>query len=183
MSIPPNSLWRACAAYFPQPVNENDEHAAQCLDEHVYYFNCRTPQEPLADIEYRNSSWELDIRSHVFRWDITPYQWVFENGFSARRQKGTSDNIFFNLDHYVHHGGRPLDSTRETTHAFVSTTISSAWHPTLPDPGTVCQVYRYEIYAPGSILVGDTLGDRYQYCSQDEVCFVAGIASHYIRSA
>lgn len=108
---------------------------------------------------------------------------MFQNGFSARCQEGTSDEIFFNLDHYVHHGGRPLDSTRPTTHAFVSTTISSAWHPTLPDPWIERQVYRYQIYAPGGILVRDTLGDRYRYPSQDEVCFVAGIAPEYIRSA
>ncbi|GKV05462.1 hypothetical protein SLEP1_g17471 [Rubroshorea leprosula] len=118
MSIPPNSRLRGCAVYFPQPMSENDERAVQFLDEHVYYFNCRVPQEPLADIEYRNSSRDLDICCHVFRWDVTPYEQVFENGFSARRQEGTSDDIFFNLDHYVHHGGRPLNSTRATTHAF-----------------------------------------------------------------
>nr|XP_010918334.1 uncharacterized protein LOC105042730 [Elaeis guineensis]XP_029119721.1 uncharacterized protein LOC105042730 [Elaeis guineensis] len=179
MSIPSNSLWRGCAANFPQPVSEEDERAAQCLVETVYYFNCHIASRPVPDIEYRSSSREEDIIRHVFRWDLTPYQQVFQHGFQARRQQGTPDEIYYNLDHYVHHGGRPLDSRRDATHAFVSTTLSSAWHPSLVAP----EVYRYEIYAPGGIWVAETLGDRYQYPAQDEVCFVAGIAPQYIRSA
>ncbi|CAK9150967.1 unnamed protein product [Ilex paraguariensis] len=170
MSIPWNSSWRGCAANFPQPVSEESELGAQFL----------TP--PLPDIVYRSSNREVDILRHVFRWDLTPYQEVFQNGFQARRQEGTLDEIYFNLDHYVHHGGRPLDSSRPATHAFVSTTLSSSWHPSL-DPETEMEVYRYEIYAPGGIWVAETLGERYQYPSQDEVCFVAGIAPQYIRSA
>lgn len=182
MSIPWNSSWRGCAANFPQPVSEASEHGAQYLVETVYNFNCRIADPPLPDIVYRSSDREVDILRHVFRWDLTPYQEVFQNGFQARRQEGTSDEIYFNLDHYVHHGGRPLDSRRPATHAFVSTTLNSGWHPSL-DPETTMEVYRYEIYAPGGIWVAETLGDRYQYPSQDEVCFVAGIAPQYIRSA
>ncbi|KAM5582659.1 hypothetical protein ABKV19_002870 [Rosa sericea] len=181
MSIPLNSLWRGCAANFPQPISEDDERAAQFLVETVYYFNCRIANPPLADIEYRSSSGEEDILRHVFRWDLTPYQEVFQNGFEARRQENTTNQVYYNLEHYVHHGGRPLDSRRPATHAFVSTTLNSGWHPTVTE--TVEEVYRYEIYAPGGIWVAETLGDRYQYPAQDEVCFVAGIAPQYIRSA
>ncbi|KAL7221386.1 hypothetical protein ACSBR1_023361 [Camellia fascicularis] len=182
MSISPNSQWRGCAANFPQPVNEEDERAAQFLVETVYYFNCRIAAPPLPDIVYRSSSGEEDILRHVFRWDLTPYQEVFRNGFQARRQEGTLDEVYFNLEHYVRRGGRPLDSTRPAAHAFVSTTLNSAWHPSL-NIETKIEVYRYEIYAPGGIWVAETLGDRYQYAARDEVCFVAGIAPQYIRSA
>ncbi|KAL7221380.1 hypothetical protein ACSBR1_023355 [Camellia fascicularis] len=182
MSILPNSQWRGCAANFPQPVNEEDERAAQFLVESVYYFNCRIATPPLPNIVYRSSSGEEDILRHVFRWDLSPYQEVFRNGFQARRQEGTLDEVYFNLEHYIHHGGRPLNSTRPATHAFVSTTLNSAWHPSL-NLETKIEVYRYEIYAPGGIWVAETLGDRYQYAARDEVCFVAGIAPQYIRSA
>lgn len=182
MSIPSNSPWRGCAAAFPQPVD--DELAAQSLVENVYNFNCRLANPPLDDIIYRSSDGEEDVIRHVFRWDLTPYQQVFENGFEARRQEDTPDGTYFDLNHYVHHGGRPLDSTRPATHAFVSTTLNSGWHPnpTL-QPGQSTQVYRYEIYAPGGIWVRETLGDLYQYPAQDEVAFVGGIAPQYIRSA
>ncbi|XP_073106751.1 uncharacterized protein [Elaeis guineensis] len=183
MSITPNSLWRGCAANFPQPVNETDERAAQFLVETVYYFNCRLATPPLPDIEYRSSSREEDIVRHVFRWDLTPYQEVFQNGFQARRQEDTPDEVYYNLDHYIHHGGRPLDSRRPATHAFVSTTLSSTWHPSLQPGDPPREVYRYEIYAPGGIWVAETLGDRYGFRSQEEVTFVAGIAPQYIRSA
>ncbi|XP_062017418.1 uncharacterized protein LOC133733796 [Rosa rugosa] len=180
MSIPPNSLWRGCAAPFPQPLDDDDVRAAQFLVETVYYFNCRVADPPLADIVYRSSSGEEDILRHVFRWDLTPYQEVFQNGFQARRTQDTTDQVYFNLDHYVHNGGTPLDSRRPATHAFVSTTLNSGWHPDVPQ---TVEVYRYEIYAPGGIWVAETLGDRYLYPSQDEVSFVAGIAPQYIRSA
>ncbi|XP_010914652.1 uncharacterized protein [Elaeis guineensis] len=183
MSISPNSPWRGCAANFPQPVNEQDELAAQFLVETVYYFNCRVADHTLPDIEYRSSGREEDIVHPVFRWDATPYEQVFENGFQARRQQGTRDEVYYNLDRYVHHGGRPLDSRRPANYAFVSTTISSTWHPTLPNNRREMEVYRYEIYAPGGIWVAETLGARYGHRSQEEVTFVAGIAPQYIRSA
>ncbi|KAL7205337.1 hypothetical protein ACSBR2_018312 [Camellia fascicularis] len=182
MSIVLDSPWRGCAAFFRHTVNEEDKHAAQFLVETVYYMNCRVLTPPLHDIEYRSNSEEYEILRHVFRWDVTPYEEVLQNGFEARRQEGTPDNIFFNLDHYVHEAGRPLDSRRPATHAFVSTTLDSSWHPRL-NPGTQRQVYRYEIYAPGGIWVAETLGDRYRHRAQDEVTFVAGIAPQYIRSA
>ena len=159
-----------------------NELGAQALVEHIYYLNTRLADPPLADIIYRSSSREGDITRHVFRWDRTEYQQVFENGFQARRQEGTPEETYFNLEHYVHHGGRPLDSTRPATHAFVSTTLNSSWRPTL-DEGEEIQAYRYEIYAPGGIWVAETLGDQFRYPAQDEVCFVAGIARQYIRSA
>ncbi|KAF5952132.1 hypothetical protein HYC85_010076 [Camellia sinensis] len=177
-----DSPWRGCAAYFRHPVDETDERAAQCLVETVYDINCRVLTLHLPDIEYRSNDEDYDIRRHVFRWDNTPYEEAFQNGFEARAQQDTPDNVFFNLDHYVHEAGRPLDSRRPATHGIVSTTLNPDWHPTL-DPGAQRQVYRYEIYAPGGIWVNETLCDRYRHQAQDEVAFVAGIAPQYIRSA
>lgn len=92
MSIPPSSPWRGCAANFPQPVSEEDMLAARNLVETIYYFNCRIPSTPLADITYRSSEAEEDVLRHVFRWDLTPYQQVFENGFQVRCQQDTLDS-------------------------------------------------------------------------------------------
>lgn len=176
MSIPPSSPWRGCASGFSQPVSPDDELHAQFWSAMLDTYN------PQHSIVYRSSTGEQDIRHHVFRWDDTPYQEAFQNGFRSRRQEDTLDEVYASLDHFVHHGGRPLDSRRPATHTFVSTTLSSGWHP-LVDPGTERIVYRYEIYAPGGIWVAATLGDDYQFRGQDEVCFVEGIAPQYIRAA
>ncbi|KAL6647853.1 hypothetical protein ACP70R_015290 [Stipagrostis hirtigluma subsp. patula] len=146
------------------------------------HSRCSVTGNNLADVEYRSSDRETDILRHVFRWDRAPYDFVFANGFEARRQEGTSDAMYFNLERYVNNGGRPLDTRRDTTHAFVSTTISSHWTPTV-NPGVEDILFRYEIYAPGGIHVAETLGDLYKYKAQDEVSFPAGIAPQYVRSA
>ncbi|KAK9939205.1 hypothetical protein M0R45_015911 [Rubus argutus] len=180
-SIPPDSPWRGCAANFPQPVDANAEREAQNLVQTVDYINCRLVNPPLQQIEYRSSRREGDILNHVFRWDLTPYEVVFRDGFQARRQLDTPELDYYNLERFVHNGGRPLDSRRYTTHAFVSTTLNSRWVP--PPPQDNSTVYRYEMYAPGGIWVAQTLGSLYQFRAQDEVTFVAGIAPQYIRSA
>lgn len=132
--------------------------------------------------EYRSSDQEIDILRHVFRFDRAPYDFVFQNGFEARHEAGTPVEIYCNLEHYVNHGGRPLDIRRRTNHVFISTTLSSSWYP-IVGRGHTESIYRYEIYAPGGILVAQTLGARYQYPAQDEVAFLGGIAPQYIRSA
>ncbi|KAH7833526.1 hypothetical protein Vadar_007174 [Vaccinium darrowii] len=179
-------LFRGCAANFPQPLSEEDQRTIDCLVETVHQVNC----PPLPNIVYRSGTGERDILRHVFHWDLTPYQEVFQNGVQARRpdQQGTPNEVYYNLEHYAHHhdGSRPpLDCSRPTTHAFVSTTLDTDWHPSLDDDvtETEIEVYRYEIYAPGGIWVAQTLGDTYEYPAQDEVCFVVGIAPQYIRSA
>lgn len=136
----------------------------------------------LREPEYRSSDGEIDISRHVFRFDRTPYEFVFQNGFQARVEADTPVEIYCNLEHYVHHGGRPLDTRRPTNHVFTSTTLSSSWYP-IVERGNTEIIYRYEIYVPGGILVAQTLGDRYQYPAQDEVAFPGGIAPQYIRSA
>lgn len=181
MSISPDSIERGCAANFPQPVSEENVHDAQVLIRSVHRFNCVNATDPLPDIVYRNSSNEEDIVHHVFRWDTTLYPEVFQHGFQARAQQSTPDEDYYNLQGYVR-SGRPLDPTR-SPYAFVSTTLDSGWYPQ-PPPGTnETRVYRYEIYAPGGISVAQTLRDRNEFVAQDEVCFVAGIAPQYIRSA
>ncbi|KNA02972.1 hypothetical protein SOVF_213550 [Spinacia oleracea] len=188
MSIPPDSPWRGCAAAYPQPLDSEAERRAQSLQERIYYFNCRLLDPPLNDIVYRNSTRDADIRSHVFRWDRAHYHDVFRNGFQARRQQNTPDNIFYSLDHYIHHGGRPLvNSMRPANYAFVSTTLYSGWFPSVQlgsnEDEIVTEAWRYEIYAPGGIWVSETLGQSYQFPSQNEICFAGGIAPEYIRSA
>lgn len=182
MTIPPDILFRGCAANFPQPVSEEDHRTIACLVETVHQVNC----PPLRHIVYRSGTGEQDILRHVFRWDLTPHQEVFRNGFQARRpQQGTPDEVYYNLEDYVHHDGdRPLDYRLPATHSFISTTLNTDWHPSLDDvTETEIEVYRYEIYAPGGIWIAQTLGDTYEYPAQDEVCFVVGIAPQYIRSA
>ncbi|XVE99782.1 hypothetical protein REPUB_Repub03eG0230800 [Reevesia pubescens] len=178
MSIP--SEWRGCAAYFRQPGTDVDGLAAQNLFETVYFFNCRERVPPLADIEYRSSDEDQDILHHVFRWDTRCYTEIFQNGFDVWLQRTTPDDIFFDLDHYVHEGGRLLDSNRLYTHAFVSTTLNSSFYP---ETEITKEVYRYEIYAPGGIWVAETFVDDYKFSEEDEIAFVAGIAPQYIRSA
>ncbi|GKC43263.1 ABC transporter C family member 8-like protein [Tanacetum coccineum] len=143
---------------------------------------CNTVTAPLADIKYRSSDGDWDIKHSVFRWDRTSYEIVFWHGFEVRHQANTLDETYYNLELYVNSRGRPLDTTRETTHCFISTTISNRWYPRVSS-GAVEYVYCYEIYAPGGILVAQTLGERYRYSAQDEIVFPAGIAPPYIRSA
>ncbi|WVZ72294.1 hypothetical protein U9M48_020779 [Paspalum notatum var. saurae] len=185
MSIPSDSPWRGAAAFFRQPVNRTEELAAQSLEEAIYKYNVRCSiSTNLPDIEYRSSDGEIDTMRHVFRWDKAPYDFIFQNGFEARRQEDTPDETYFNLERYVTSGvgGRPLDTRRDTTHAFISTSLSSSWYPSV-NYGSAELLYRYEIYAPGGIWVSQTLGNSYPNGAQDEVAFPAGIAPQYIRSA
>ncbi|KAL7175760.1 hypothetical protein ACSBR2_029366 [Camellia fascicularis] len=141
MSFEPDSPWRGCAANFLQPVNEEDEREAERLVRTVCDINCHITDPPLPDIVYRSSRREADILRHVYRWDSTPFQELFENGFQARRQQDTSDEVYYNLNDFVHNNGRPLDSNRPTIDAFVSTTLSSSRHPSLVAPETWREVY------------------------------------------
>ncbi|GJS43625.1 putative ribonuclease H-like domain-containing protein [Tanacetum coccineum] len=121
------------------------------------------------------------MRNHVFRWDRDPIELVFHRGFCARHQGDTPTEIYYNLDTFVHRVGKPLERIRDTTHAFVSTTLSGTWCPMVS--GVNVPVYRYEVYAPGGILIRGTLGESYVYAGQHEVTFLSGIAPQYIRSA
>ncbi|GKC05256.1 hypothetical protein Tco_0996866, partial [Tanacetum coccineum] len=82
---------------------------------------------------------------------------------------------------FVYGAGRPLETIRDTTHGFISTTLSGSWSP-MVSIWVVELIYRYEIYATRGILVPKTLGDRYLYPGQAEVAFPSGIAPRYIRS-
>ncbi|XP_020230846.1 uncharacterized protein LOC109811496 [Cajanus cajan] len=184
MSIPPNSPARGCAANFPQPVGQNEMVAANDLVNLLQRINLQ--EAGLEEVVYRPSDLEYDIRRPLVRWDTRPYQDIFVNGFQARPRGDTPNTTYYNLDHFVHNAGAPLDPTRRATHTFVSTTLNYDWYPnptvsTLPR-GHVMQFFRYEIYAPGGIWVGVTLRGRYNHVSQAEVCFAAGIAPQYIRS-
>ncbi|KAL6012366.1 hypothetical protein ACLOJK_002853 [Asimina triloba] len=153
-------------------MDENDVHQAELWAQTISQYN--------PDVEYRSSDREYDILHHVFRWNNTFYEDVFQDGFRAWAQRKTANNIYYNLEHHVHHGGAPPLQSRRDTHVFVSTTLNNGWYP--PPNRWSGTIYRYEIYAPGGIWVAQTLA-RYSYPRRDEVAFVAGIAPRYIRSA
>ncbi|GKE08955.1 hypothetical protein Tco_1412506, partial [Tanacetum coccineum] len=120
------------------------------------------------------------MRNHVYRWDRDHIELVFKRGFEARHQGDTPIEIYYNLESFVHGAGKPLERIRDTTRAFVSTTLSGSWSPMVS--GLEELVYHYEIYAPRGILVPKTLGESYLYPGQAEVAFLSGIALQYIRS-
>ncbi|XP_027364777.1 uncharacterized protein LOC113871883 [Abrus precatorius] len=186
MSFPVDSPWRGCAANFPQPINADDERRAKSLMETVNRYSCYEVRPPLVavpEIHYRSSDREEDVTRHVFRWAREPYQQIFENGFRARPQEGVPDSTYYNVEDYVHNGGRPAQEGRTQRHAFVGTTLDSSYRPPLDPNEQEARVYRYEIYAPGGIWIAATIGEKYQFPGQDEISFVAGIARQYIRSA
>ncbi|GKA07260.1 nucleosome assembly protein 1;2 [Tanacetum coccineum] len=117
-------------------------------------------------IQFRESKGEKDMRNHVFRWDRDPIELVFHRGFCARHQGDTSTEIYYNLDTFVHRVGKPLERIRDATRAYVSTTLSVTW--CLMVSGVNELVYRYEVYAPGGILIRGTLGESYVYAGQHE---------------
>ncbi|GJT27467.1 hypothetical protein Tco_0907742 [Tanacetum coccineum] len=121
-----------------------------------------TVTKPLAGITFRDSVGDKDMRNHVYRWDREPFELVFERSFEARCQANTPIETYYNLESFVHGAGTPLETIRDTTHGFISTTLSGSWSP-MVSIGVVELIYRYEIYAPGGILVSKRLGDRYLY--------------------
>lgn len=182
-----NSSWRGCAAKFAQPLSPEDVQEAQTLVDTLHQVNCGTHK--LQNIIYRTSEGDKDVLRQVFRWDLAPYDEVFEQGFQACcYERLIQDESSFNLYSYVQGSGRPLDSRKASSFAFISTTVSNSWYPPIStddgNPNTV-EVYRYEIYAPGGIWVSATLGDKNdrKFKRLDEVAFVDGIAPYYIRSA
>jgi len=187
MSIPPpNDPSRGCSSKFPQPLGEGDFDRARNLMDNINRVN--VVEGNLTEITYRTADENYDIRAPVHRWDTRPYQEIFANGFQAWSQGQIPNSTYYNLLNFIEQAGAPLDPARPSTsrHVFVSTTLNNAWRPN-PSPrvlpeGSRIQFYRYEIYAPGGIWVGMTLWNRYTYISQDEVCYVGGIAPQYIRS-
>lgn len=183
MSIPPDSLWRGAASSFPQPVNPDNELEAQYFMASIDVCNIRstaTNTTSLPDVEYRSSAGGIDVSTAVYRYDTRHYGTIFQNGFRSRNDGSTPVDEYCNLNLFVHHGGVPTVSQRNTNYAFVSTTLSRRWTPNVSQK----LVYRYEIYAPGGIWIAQTLGQEYgRLQGQDEITFIAGIAPQYIRSA
>ncbi|KAJ1432402.1 Hemopexin-like repeat [Sesbania bispinosa] len=182
-----SAAWRGCASNFAHPVAKDIEVAQNWVDT-VYQVNCREKSPPLTDIIYRTGVQDWDILHHVVRWDTRPYALIFETGFQAWPQEDTPNTTYYDLYDFVQNAGAPLNSSKHTRHAFISTTLNLDWLPepsedTLPE-GEEIEVYRYEIYAPGGIWVAASINnEHYNYTAQDEVCFVGGIAPQYIRAA
>ncbi|GJW41812.1 hypothetical protein Tco_0070611 [Tanacetum coccineum] len=112
------STWRGAAAVFRQRVNKYGQRATLNLVERIYFL---MP----GGITFKNSKGDMNICSHVYRWDREPYELVFELGFEARRQANTPYESYFNLESFFNGARRPLDIIRDTTHDFISTTLTS----------------------------------------------------------
>lgn len=182
MSIQPNTIGRGCASAFRQPVSPADERESRNLYYAVHYINCVRPRGPrLPRIVYRSSTWDHDVLHRVFCFDLSltvEYEDVFRDGLQAPPKGNTPDEVYYDLLDHVNSAGREVDTPR----AFISTTLSPSLATCrLTNPiGTTIQ--RYEIYAPGGISIGATLGDRCNYPGQGEVAFVRGVAPQYIRA-
>ncbi|KAF7106024.1 hypothetical protein CFC21_106789 [Triticum aestivum] len=175
MSISPDAPSRGGAACLRQNMTEDDETNIRPSDSNSTI---------LRDIEYRSSDRCMDISNPVYRFDLTPYESVFRDGFKGRFEMNTPNSIYCNLELYLHHGVMPATITRRPdNYIFFSTTLSRSWFPNVRQ----ARIYRYEIYAPGGIWLAQT----FRQCEtspdvslyEDEVAFLVGIAPQYIRSA
>nr|GEV28631.1 retrovirus-related Pol polyprotein from transposon TNT 1-94 [Tanacetum cinerariifolium] len=98
-------------------------------------------------------------------------------GFEAQCQANTPIETHYNLESFVHGASKPIETIRDTTHGFISATLSGSWS-LMVSIGVVELIYRYEIYALGEILVPKTIGDNYLYRGQAEVAFPSGVAGY-----
>ena len=110
----------------------------------------------------------------LWRWDSTPPEVIFANGFVPRVVNYPNDNNM-NLYTYVNQNDPSI---------FVSTTHSVRTDGYFWRPRNINNKYRYEIYAPGGIDVNLSLdeGDN-GYPHQNEIAFPGGIRPEFIRSA
>ncbi|KAI8536068.1 hypothetical protein RHMOL_Rhmol10G0227100 [Rhododendron molle] len=101
---------------------------------------------------------------------------------SCKRSRGNSHQklLFFRGARHIRRFASCFRSTHP--HGFVSSSPNKFWIP-VPPSKEQKTVYRYEIYAPGGILVCPSMGDRIPYPAQNEILFGDGIAPRYIRSA
>ncbi|OWM76578.1 uncharacterized protein LOC116201706 [Punica granatum] len=183
-SILPNTTARGCASGFTQPVTTQDMRKALDLVYTVYYINCVSREGPrVPQIVYRNSTEERDIARRVFMFYVgTNGRDFLMNGFHVRPQGNTPDEVYYNLFDYIYSAGAPVDPNEVTPRAFLSATLSPSLHNLMGDLPIGTMVCRYEIYAPGGILVRETLGDRLGFRNQrDQIAFVGGISPRYIR--
>ena len=110
----------------------------------------------------------------LWRWDSTPPEDIFANGFVPLVINDASDNNM-NLYTYVN---------QNVTSIFVSTTHSVRTNGYFWRPRNKKYKYRYEIYAPGGIDVNLSLDkEDNDYPHQNEIAFPGGIRPEFIRSA
>jgi len=71
--------------------------------------------------------WDFYLNIVKYSLDTRPYQEVFEYAFPPWPQGQTSNSTYYNLLHFIEHGGAPLDSNRSptATHVFVSTALNA----------------------------------------------------------
>ncbi|KAJ8437593.1 hypothetical protein Cgig2_005344 [Carnegiea gigantea] len=184
--IPADSALRGAAAS-RMPVTEEDLPELQRLVDGVNRYNLVYPPNGvpnLGSIIYRPPGY--NVTNPVYRFVREKPGIVFLEGFRPwGPQEGpehlwAGNSTYFNLYRHVNERGPPATPPNFMC-VFASTTLSRQWCPPPPtDGGTV---FRYEIYAPGGIHVHETLRSHYYFPAQDEVSFLGGIASVFIRSA
>lgn len=137
-----------------------------------------------ADPVWRNRTRNDEV---IFRWDHRDPDIVFEQGFWPNREDWEGYDNFgddpltlnwylWNIVNYV----RGYNSA-----GVVSTTYPSNGYTWFPDDFRSTDYYRYEIIAPGGILVTESfssiLGSVYR--EQNEIVFPGGIRREFIRAA
>lgn len=147
--------------------------------------NANRITEPSVGLVARDATDNLDVRTHVYRWDRRSPSEILRTGFAPRAiQPGQDLDSYSNLNRYVHEMGAPGQSDRSFSSIFVGATQSSRWYPASTSAAGVSERwYRYEIFAPGGFDVARSLGSLYGgYAGQEEVVFAGGISARHIRN-
>ncbi|GKD25297.1 G-type lectin S-receptor-like serine/threonine-protein kinase, partial [Tanacetum coccineum] len=112
------------------PMTECGQRATLNLVERIFYFNVEynTVTKPLADITFRDSVGDKDMRNHVYRWDRYPFELVFEHGFKAQCQANTPIETYYNLESFVHGARRPLETIRILLMGLLALHLTFATH-------------------------------------------------------
>nr|GEV03232.1 coatomer subunit beta'-3-like [Tanacetum cinerariifolium] len=147
------STWRGAAAFLHEPMTECGQRVALNLAERILYFNVKCNT-------VTKPLAGITFRDSVGDMDMHTrvYRWDRDH-LELVFKRGFEARCQANT---------PIE-TYYNLESFVH--------------GVVELIYRYDIYAPGGILVPKTLGEHYLYPGQAKVTFPSGIAPRYIRSA
>nr|GEX95784.1 hypothetical protein [Tanacetum cinerariifolium] len=123
-----NLTMKGVAIFLHEPMTECGQRATLNMVERIFYFNVKgnIVTKPLARITFKDSVGDMDMRTYVYRWDRDPFELDFKCGFDARCQAKTPIETYYNLENFVHGAGKPLKTIRDTTHGFISTTLSGS---------------------------------------------------------
>lgn len=115
----------------------------------------------------------------LLRWDRRHPDLIFSQGF---RPRSTAAWISSEMDlhDFVN---RNVESIFTSTSRTVQREVSGAARVQIWTPRDIRNSFQYEIYAPGGIEVGLSLGTANRFPNQNEVAFPGGILPRYIRTA